>query len=296
MSYILEALQKSEQERQQQAAPTISAVHDGDFIIRRKKIHIAWWFVMVLTILLVVLLGIIIFRKPAPLATPTTPTNTANLASAAPANTSVTPTNNQNLPAEVAESRTQGAPNQTEQNTQNNSQSDSVEQTAVLKTEPSRSQSAIDRLYQSNIDQQSNVNQQSVAITESPQSSFQELTQPKVTSVDLTKPQSQASKQTTQSKTAVATIAEAPKELIPLIYDLPDAVQSEIPPINYIAHVYSSDASKGFVIINNVKLVPGRQLQDELYLEKVSQDFIIMNQNGYLFKLPAMTNWDGFSR
>lgn len=293
MSYILEALQKSEQERQQQATPTISAVHDGDFIIRRKKIHIAWWFVMVLTILLVVLLGIIIFRKPAPLVAPASPTNTTNLASSAPTNTLVTPTSNQNPPPRVAESKVQEVPNQTAaQNTQDNT----AQQTTVLKTEPNRSQSAIDRLYQASANQQSNANQQSIAITESPQSSFQELTQPKVTSVDLTKPQSQTNKQTAPTKAAVAAIEEAPKELIPLIYDLPDAVQSEIPPINYIAHVYSSDASKGFVIINNVKLVPGRQLQGELYLEKVSQDFIIMNQNGYLFKLPAMTNWNGFGR
>lgn len=78
---------------------------------------------------------------------------------------------------------------------------------------------------------------------------------------------------------------------LPNIRDLPLTIQSQIGPMDYSAHVYSSDASRGFVIINGKRRYREDQLENGLMLVTVLEDKVVMAFMGQLFTLDAMQSW-----
>ncbi len=276
MSYILDALQKSEQERQQQqAVPTISAAHDTQFAQTNNKLPTAWWLVIILSILLIGLIGYLVFGN-------SNSTNTNATPSAQTHSTQTTSNSAQlsvgNVPDPALQNNqaTDLKPSiANESQTVKTGESSDIGENTQVTSANTLSQSKISELYRT-----AKETRTEQTISNTPVN----LETNKVTEVDLTKP----------APPENIPVKEEPQQpLFPSIYELPDVIQSEIPPIQYIAHVYSSDVSKGFVILNNVKLTPGRRLQGDLYLEQVAQDHVVMSFKGYLFRVPSMTNWDG---
>ncbi|MCE2026855.1 general secretion pathway protein GspB [Sessilibacter corallicola] len=277
MSYILDALQKSEQERQQQqAVPTISAAHDAQFAQTNNKLPTAWWLVIILSILLIGLIGYLVFGNSNSTNTDVTPSaqthsiqTTSNLAPSSSVGNAPEPAPQNNQSTDLKPSISNEL-----QTVKTNESSDIGESTEVTSSN-TLSQSKISELYRTAKETRTEQTTSNTPVN---------LETNNVTEVDLTKPAPPEN---------IPVKKEPQQPLFPSIYELPDVIQSEIPPIQYIAHVYSSDVSKGFVILNNVKLTPGRRLQGDLYLEQVAQDHVVMSFKGYLFRVPSMTNWDG---
>ncbi len=73
--------------------------------------------------------------------------------------------------------------------------------------------------------------------------------------------------------------------------DLPNSLRARVPALIYTAHVYSSDESRGFAIINGRSRYKGDLLSDSLFVEAVLEDGVILNIQGYSFKLMAMKSW-----
>lgn len=72
---------------------------------------------------------------------------------------------------------------------------------------------------------------------------------------------------------------------------LPQVLLSRIPKLNYSAHVYSNDESSGFAIINGRSRYKGDLLSDSLFVEAVEEDGVLLNIQGISFKLKAMKSW-----
>ena len=79
--------------------------------------------------------------------------------------------------------------------------------------------------------------------------------------------------------------------VIPSIYELDSVDKRNIPTINYEAHVFASDFKSGFIILNGVRRHIGDQLENGIFVEKISKDEVILSYNGRVFSLPAMKSW-----
>ncbi len=85
--------------------------------------------------------------------------------------------------------------------------------------------------------------------------------------------------------------AAEPTPLIPDIYDLDRVTQQSIPAIQYNAHIYATDNNSGFVILNGAKRKVGEKTRAGIYVEQVEKDAVILSYQGVVFSLPAMKNW-----
>ena len=79
--------------------------------------------------------------------------------------------------------------------------------------------------------------------------------------------------------------------IIPSIYQLSLSLQASIPAIDYGAHIYATDNSSGFVILNGARARVGDSLANGVYVEKIEEEQVVLSYNGTLFALPAMKSW-----
>ncbi len=87
-------------------------------------------------------------------------------------------------------------------------------------------------------------------------------------------------------------IQEAPKPVtIPFIHEMDWSLKADIPSIDYSAHIYAADYSKGFVILNGAKKHAGDELKNGVYVEKIEENSLVLSYKGLLFRLPAMKSW-----
>jgi hypothetical protein len=80
-------------------------------------------------------------------------------------------------------------------------------------------------------------------------------------------------------------------DIIPSIFSLDRQFQKTIPIITYDAHVYASDNKSGFVILNGTKKRSGEKMRNGVYVERVAENSVILSYDGVVFLLPAMKSW-----
>jgi general secretion pathway protein B len=68
------------------------------------------------------------------------------------------------------------------------------------------------------------------------------------------------------------------------IYELPAAIQKDIPDMAVQLHAYSSNPSERLVSINSIRLREGGYLMSGLKLEQITPDGMIFSYRGYRFK------------
>lgn len=78
---------------------------------------------------------------------------------------------------------------------------------------------------------------------------------------------------------------------IPSVFSFDPATQRTIPDVQYGAHIYASDNNSGFVILNGAKKKVGDQLRNGIYVEKINVEDVVLSYNGLLFTLPALKSW-----
>ena len=72
--------------------------------------------------------------------------------------------------------------------------------------------------------------------------------------------------------------------------ELPPQVLLGLESMTYSAHVYNPGTGQGFAFINGNRLQPGNFL-GIAQVQELSQEGIVFKAQGYLFKLPALQDW-----
>ncbi|MFT6222168.1 MAG: hypothetical protein ACJA0C_001576, partial [Candidatus Endobugula sp.] len=70
---------------------------------------------------------------------------------------------------------------------------------------------------------------------------------------------------------------------IPSVFSLDRQLQHSIPAINYGAHIYASDNKSGFVILDGVKRRAGEKMSNGVYIEKINEDLVVLSFRGVIF-------------
>jgi hypothetical protein len=86
-------------------------------------------------------------------------------------------------------------------------------------------------------------------------------------------------------------VSEVTVDSIPEIYDLDRSTQRAIPAISYGAHIYATDKVSGFVILNGAKRKVGEKMRSGIYIEQVNEHEVVLSYQGLVFSLPAMKSW-----
>ena len=82
-----------------------------------------------------------------------------------------------------------------------------------------------------------------------------------------------------------------PKKWVPHISEMPESLQAAIPSIEFSAHVYAFDASAGFVILNGSTRYPGDRITADIIVEEIIEEGVVLSHKGQLFRLDSMRDW-----
>jgi len=260
MSYILDALNKSEQERREQDnVPSLQAIHDDKSNGHLQSNNFRWIPIAVIIALISLLLVIILLitARNSDEKSQYSPAAISPLKQAAPNQTASVDTRptgvqfNQSTPAKF------NFPNV---------QSFNTEVKKEVNTE-------IDALYS----QKGGANTGALT-TERPQVTTEII----ANGVDT---------ELVNAVTSDYQTFDGAASSVPNVQNLPKPLQSRVPALDYSAHIYSSDERSGFAIINGRSRYKGDVLSRDLFVEAVEEDGLVLNIQGISFKLPAMKSW-----
>ncbi|MDN3640734.1 general secretion pathway protein GspB [Simiduia curdlanivorans] len=273
MSFILNALQKSEAERrEQQQAPDLLAIQtpstpdsSGNRLPRR------WQLLSALLLISVVVLGyklLVQTSQPAPQTVQLTQ-DTAASARAQPTNAA------KNMASTVPATDNQPAKSQSSIN-----DNKTLDHNSAGNSEPPATRALSDTLKTV---ETPTTNAQVIDLYQQPSDSSAE--QRLAAASSLTNEQQALAERAQQLKREMA------EPQIPAIHNLPLALQDRLPKMVYSAHIYSSDADSGFAIINDRRRYRGDQISPGLIVVSVMSTGVVLTFEGHTFRLDAMKNW-----
>jgi len=79
---------------------------------------------------------------------------------------------------------------------------------------------------------------------------------------------------------------------IPLLTDLESNFQKNIPDLSFNSHIYSEKPGQRRVMINNFYLKEGQSFNG-IQLIEIGEEFIKVSKNDTIFKLPVLRDWSG---
>lgn len=77
------------------------------------------------------------------------------------------------------------------------------------------------------------------------------------------------------------------------VSDLPAAIRNKLPSMSFSGHVFSSTPKRRSVIINDKKMREGEFVTSEVRLEKITEKAAVFSYEGYYFSLGALQDWGG---
>lgn len=84
--------------------------------------------------------------------------------------------------------------------------------------------------------------------------------------------------------------SEQPK--VSRLYDLPEAVRDDLPTVKFSGHLYSSDPAASVVFLDNQRpVMQGQQIVDELLLHEITPTGVIVEFRGFLISVGVLQNW-----
>jgi general secretion pathway protein B len=86
-------------------------------------------------------------------------------------------------------------------------------------------------------------------------------------------------------------MSETKDDTIYDIAELPESVKRELPSISFAGHVYSSTQSQRSVMLNGKKMREGQEVTKGLILEEITVEGVVLRSQGYRFKLGALQDW-----
>lgn len=74
--------------------------------------------------------------------------------------------------------------------------------------------------------------------------------------------------------------------------ELPSAVRKDLPTVIFSGHLYSSNPASSIVFIDEGRpVMKGRQIMDELFLHEITPTGVIVEFRGYLIEVGVLQNW-----
>jgi hypothetical protein len=74
-------------------------------------------------------------------------------------------------------------------------------------------------------------------------------------------------------------------EILPLVQDLPSSVQKSLPHLKLAGHVYSKDAARRMIIINDRICREGDLVENQLYLEQILWEGVVLRYQELRFRM-----------
>ncbi len=75
-------------------------------------------------------------------------------------------------------------------------------------------------------------------------------------------------------------------------YDLPKAVRDDVPTVKFSGHLYSSDPASSVVFLDNQRpVMQGQQIANDLFLHEITPSGVIVEFRGYLIEVGVLQNW-----
>jgi general secretion pathway protein B len=75
------------------------------------------------------------------------------------------------------------------------------------------------------------------------------------------------------------------------IAELPDSVKRALPSISFAGHVYSTTKNQRSVMLNGKKMREGEEVTKGLLLEEITIEGVVLRSQGYRFTLGALQDW-----
>jgi len=260
MSYILDALKKSEQEREQGNVPDIKTVH-APAAVSPPQHHISWLYIVVISMLLAA--GIVslwhFFLQPS-MSQPPVKMAQKSASEPTPAVTVKTETHTPVLPKKPAAPKPAvvTAPPK------------KARAPEVVKKKPPKSNVVFlkkeipdDQLYS---------------------------TKPYRPASSKATPSGKAKSAASPSGTSQRPAPRREPDIVD-ISELPAAVRNRIPDITFSGHVYSNVSSRRSVIINGKYMREGEFVNADLKLEKITSKGAVFSLGDVWFRLAAMQDW-----
>ena len=264
MSYILDALNKSEQERREQDnVPNLQAIHDG-----KRNGHSSGngfpWVPVVVAVILVVLLFLVVVLSLS---------------------------RNDDATPEVVAPQSQALRQTT------SAQAPPVRKTLVPTSLSGRGLNN-NSFAQSNLPnvQSANAAVNSLYAQENDTNTHTSNSASNSTQTNKTQTSAEVILNSVDARLADAVAAEyraseRAVNNVPNVEQLPRHLQFTVPALDYSAHIYSSDERSGFAIINGRSRYKGDILSKNLFVEAVEEDGVVLNVQGVSFKVSAMKSW-----
>lgn len=297
MSLILDALNKADRERQAtDAPPGIHTVHDTQEFKPGKPI---WFYITVVAFSLSVLLllAFLLLRDSS------TPTENAAPAPAPAAVSTEVQSDEQNDPeptAVVAAPVTPPSEQAGEQAKKSTSIPGLPKPVLVEKEKPATTnKSAINELYKQQVETVKT--EEEVATTDSSSreagtASATQTAEPKseqTRQADSHTAQAVARQESHKQAAAAVVVQEklADHPDVPFVNDLPWSVINNLPSLSYSSHIYVKGGERKQVVLNNQSKDEGQRLDENIQVEKIVKDGVILEYQGYRFKLKALNSW-----
>jgi general secretion pathway protein B len=253
MSFILDALKKSENERQRQVGPSLADVQ-----ISRRRSEKPWWAVAVAALLVVNLgvLLVVLTRRDAPAASQSATQTTGATSSAAPAQNEMHEYGGTSIPA-----------------------GDSPLPAGQARPENSSARSSVRPLAEeADVHEYDGVGVAAAAamVPEGP---------PMVRPIEA--PSVEPARATTSSPTGapLQERATAQNEVLPTLTDV-TASGTTLPELHLDIHVTSNNPAERFIFVNMRKYTEGQTLSEGPVVEHITADGVILNYHGLRFLLP----------
>ncbi|UTA47762.1 general secretion pathway protein GspB [Simiduia sp. 21SJ11W-1] len=262
MSYILDALNKSEQERrEQQQVPSLHAIHQPEKRTTARP-HTLWLLLGAIALCAAILAAswwLLGERPGKPAKQPASPQVTQENTLAAAIQASIT--------------QPEQAPQPLQATSEQEALPAALQSTPPQNTRPQRPKTAPELQPQANSDAV-------VSLYTNPQ--VEPKTSPKAEPRTVNNlPPAVAS----QAQAALAV-----QQVLP-ISALPIATQQRLPEMYYSAHIYSNEEGKGFAIINDRSRYKGDVIGPGLFVQEVREEGVVLNFEGQAFLLNALTDW-----
>lgn len=296
MSYILDALKKSEQERSRGTIPDIKAIHRPAAAEPKKSSQWPYWILVVL-LLNVAGLGYWIYHQ-------NRQTAVANLQSN---NLQIQATNDQTGSVDDSSARISGGEEgRKTQPAQNLQQGQNTQQTqqqleqklATLQQEPVKPKTPKPQTASSKPSQPTKQSSKQAASSQAASDKPNVIFSDKPLNVSATELKNA---ETVGDLAALSDVQIVPEEntsaaeimddRVYEISELPDAVKRDLPDISFAGHVYSSSQSQRSVMLNGKKMREGEEVAKGLVLEEITLEGVVLRSQGYRFKLGALQDW-----
>lgn len=254
MSYILDALKKSESERGHGAIPGVQTVHSSSINYHQQKKTIWPYFLIAAVLLNIAVIAYFIYTQNN-LSQPTLATvvqNNAILASSTEASKNTVPTTVVGAPVSITPAQPTPA----------------ISATQLANVTPDIPVKHTQTVAEDNF--------KASALT--PETAANEpVTQPPMTK-PFVEPTNERSNEPYDQK-----IVEQ--------YELPENIQRQLPSLIISAHVFSSNPAQRSVIINNEFFEEKDYILDDVSLYEITGDGVIFSYNGFLFHDRTVSGW-----